>query len=147
MRLATGASGRALRQQPERRIKMKIKTSELKGAALNWAVATCSGVSMIGHQGFVWDAYNNLAVFEPSINWEQAGPIIERAFISIFDLPSGIDIAQHPTFTKEDLWEAEICPTGEDSIRYCGPTPLIAAMRCYVASKLGDEVEIPEGLK
>jgi hypothetical protein len=30
---------------------------------------------------------------------------------------------------------------------YHGPTPLIAAMRCYVASKLGDEVEIPEELK
>lgn len=28
----------------------------------------------------------------------------------------------------------------------CGPTPLIAAMRCFVASKLGDEVEIPEEL-
>jgi hypothetical protein len=27
-----------------------------------------------------------------------------------------------------------------------GPTPLIAAMRCYVASKLGDEVEIPSEL-
>lgn len=28
-----------------------------------------------------------------------------------------------------------------------GPTPLIAAMRCYVASKLGDNVEIPEKLR
>ena len=27
-----------------------------------------------------------------------------------------------------------------------GPTPLIAAMRCYVASKLGDDVDIPEEL-
>lgn len=27
---------------------------------------------------------------------------------------------------------------------YSGPTPLIAAMRCYVASNLGEEVEIPE---
>ena len=27
-----------------------------------------------------------------------------------------------------------------------GPTPLIAAMRCYVTSKLGDEVEIPKDL-
>ena len=25
-------------------------------------------------------------------------------------------------------------------------TPLVAAMRCYVASKLGDEVDIPEEL-
>jgi hypothetical protein len=29
---------------------------------------------------------------------------------------------------------------------FVGPTPLIAAMRCYVASKLGDEVEVPEEL-
>ena len=29
---------------------------------------------------------------------------------------------------------------------YEGPTPLIAAMRCYVASKLGDEVDVPEEL-
>jgi hypothetical protein len=27
-----------------------------------------------------------------------------------------------------------------------GPTPLVAAMRCYVASKLGDEVEVPDEL-
>ena len=27
-----------------------------------------------------------------------------------------------------------------------GPTPLIAAMRCYVSGKLGDEVDIPEEL-
>jgi hypothetical protein len=28
-----------------------------------------------------------------------------------------------------------------------GPTPLIAAMRCFVSSRLGDEVEIPKELK
>ena len=28
-----------------------------------------------------------------------------------------------------------------------GPTPLVAAMRCYVASRLGDEVEISEELR
>jgi hypothetical protein len=27
-----------------------------------------------------------------------------------------------------------------------GPTPLIAAMRCYALSKLGEEIEIPEDL-
>jgi hypothetical protein len=27
-----------------------------------------------------------------------------------------------------------------------GPTPLVAAMRCYVASKMGDEVDVPEDL-
>ena len=32
-------------------------------------------------------------------------------------------------------------------LKHLGKTKLIAAMRCYVASKLGDEVEIPEELK
>jgi len=27
-----------------------------------------------------------------------------------------------------------------------GPTPLIAAMRCFVASKLGEEVDVPQEL-
>jgi hypothetical protein len=27
-----------------------------------------------------------------------------------------------------------------------GHTPLIAAMRCYVASKLGEEIDVPEEL-
>jgi hypothetical protein len=125
---------------------MKIKTSELEGSALNWAVAKCEGYFDIG-MAVIVDGEVQVHYFvrwNPAADWAQAGPIIELAFISIFDLPSGIDVAQHPTFTKEDLWEAEICPTGEDSIRYCGPTPLIAAMRCYVASKLGDEVDVPD---
>lgn len=29
---------------------------------------------------------------------------------------------------------------------YYGPTPLIAICHCYVASKLGDEVDVPEEL-
>jgi len=114
---------------------MKIRPSELKDEALDTLVAKCEGKTSLEKYWFF-----------PSTDWAQAGPIIEREVISIFDLPSGIDVAQHPTFTKGDLWEAEICPTGEDSIRYCGPTPLVAAMRCYVASKLGDEIETPEGL-
>ena len=117
---------------------MKIKTSELD--ALNLAVAQCENVSMEDY----YEAHNE--PYMPAVDWAQGGPIIEREFISIFDLPSGIDVAQHPTFTKEDLWEAEIIPAGEDSIRYCGPTPLIAAMRCFVSYKLGSEVEIPEEL-
>ena len=117
---------------------MKIKTSELEGDALERLVAKCNGISREDY----YETFNE--PYTPSIDWAQGGPIIEREFISIFDLPSGIDVTQHPTFTEGDLWEAEICPTGEDSIRYCGPTPLIAAMRCYVASKLGDEVDVPD---
>jgi hypothetical protein len=43
----------------------------------------------------------------------------------------------------------ELMEYDDDEVRLprgYGPTPLIAAMRCYVASKLGDEVELPEEL-
>jgi hypothetical protein len=36
---------------------------------------------------------------------------------------------------------------GERNLIGVGPTPLVAAMRCYCASKLGDEVDVPEELK
>lgn len=117
-----------------------MKTNELTDAALDWAVAKCEGVS-VGNakqtHGFIetaWDKVtkweNACEIYTPSTNWSQGGPIIEL---------EGIDLAK-----MNGGWMAEII----DSLRtgYTGPTPLIAAMRCYVASKLGDEVEIPEKL-
>ena len=69
---------------------MKLKTSELTGAALDWAVAKCEGihVSMARGGWFVFDSdafseyrndYNDdkLQSFKPSTNWAQGGPIIE----------------------------------------------------------------------
>jgi hypothetical protein len=68
-------------------------------------------------------------VFEPSENWAQGGPIIERERITLlYQYGDGYDAYRH---------------TGH---KQRGPTPLIAAMRCYVASKLGDDVAIPEEL-
>lgn len=97
---------------------MKIKTSELQGAALDWSVALANG------QEEFWTTDNY------STNWVLGGPIIEREEFS------GLKC-----YGKGD-WE---CSNGDI---FCGgPTPLIAAMRCYVASKLGDEVEVPEELK
>lgn len=110
-----------------------MRTSELSGAALDWAVAKCEVSEPIGSflDGVVVHPdYNN---FHPSRNWTQGGPIIEREAINVRALGSA-------------LWEAETwdCYGKQDFSN--GPTPLIAAMRCYVASKLGDEVEIPEEL-
>jgi hypothetical protein len=48
-------------------------------------------------------------------------------------------------FADYPKWQAE-CNSNDYHNRQHGPTPLIAAMRCYVASKLGDAVEIPEEL-
>jgi hypothetical protein len=100
-----------------------MKVSELQGAALDWAVAEC--------EEFVEDE------FEPSENWADGGPIIEREKIGLHcgDGTWGVDVG---------IWEA--------SHSRClhikrGPTPLIAAMRCYVASQMGDEIELPEEVK
>lgn len=102
---------------------MKIKTADLQGAALDWAVAKCEGITL--NEGNT--VTNDCDVFAPSIDWSLAGPIIERERIDVY----GFD---------GDSWGAE----DNFRARQYGPTPLIAAMRCYVASKLGDAVDAPE---
>jgi hypothetical protein len=120
-----------------------MKTSELTGPALDWAVAKCAGwetVTATDNDGaYVWlqkdDKYRSLESYRPSTNWAQGGPIIERERINI--RPNQAD-AHFKAFVI-------ISPTGL-AHRHDGPTPLIAAMRCLVASKLGDDVSIPEEL-
>jgi hypothetical protein len=94
-----------------------MKTAELTGAALDWAVANCEGLIKGLEHGYA-----------PSSNWAQSGEIIARERISLLDQGG-------------DCWLA-ICGWTE----VFGDTQLEAAMRCYVASKLGDEVEVPEEL-
>ena len=123
---------------------MKTKTNELIGPALDWAVAKSEGErygppTFHVHQNSKGaTVYLNTGMqqsgipYRPSTDWAQGGPIIEREGIT---LRSCIDGA---------AWDAELAY--EETILAPGPTPLIAAMRCYVASKLGDEVDIPEEL-
>jgi len=150
-----------------------MKTSELTGAALDWAVAKCEartletvltnhdyrvgerdpavnpeftgefmvtdpldtdGYAIVGddYDALVIEAHDHLlATIEYSTDWEHGGPIIEREMIEL--------VPQTPALW-DAMYKAQHIPTD-------GPTPLIAAMRCYVASKLGDEIEIPEELK
>lgn len=98
-----------------------MKTSELTGAALDWAVARCEGG--VGENQLLG------AWYAPSTNWAQGGPIIERERIELVPNGEGWDALQDDQHIPNE-----------------GTTPLIAAMRCYVASKLGDEVEIPKEL-
>lgn len=124
---------------------MKVKTSELTGVALNWAVAKCVGLGKLHYTDvvgristlktavMVWsmelpgDGHGDK--FSPSTDWSQGEPIIDRENITVHFGPQWT--AVHPSRLE--------CPS-------YGPTPLVAAMRCYVASKLGDEVEIPNEL-
>ena len=98
-----------------------MKTSTLTGKALDWAVNYAEGL-------------NN--IFTP-VNycgkWEHGGPLIERE--RICPCPSNT-VAGSP-WSATDL---------SGHITQFGPTPLIAAMRCYVASKLGDDVDVPPDL-
>ena len=128
---------------------MKIKTSELTSAALDWAVAKCRGFD--GLDDDLWLMREGIAdmplhAYTPSTDWAQGGPIIEREMLDLRKVYSN----GRPSTNPYDCWKAEIVFRDEklvagDFFAY-GPTPLIAAMRCLIASKLGDEVEVPKEL-
>jgi hypothetical protein len=100
-----------------------MKTSELQGAALDWAVCKATGEI---RKEWLENPYPY------SRNWLFGGSIIERESIGLFwDNGNEHWCASNPKGTFCEV----------------GPKPLIAAMRCYVASKLGDDIELPEELK
>ena len=113
-----------------------MRTSELTGAALDWAVAQCEGTDFFALMEWDDDRLCYLTQwgedFEPSMNWQQAGRIIEREKIELEWGGNG---------GNENWWA---CINADED--HSGETPLIAAMRCYVASKLGDDVEVPTEL-
>jgi two-component system, cell cycle response regulator len=70
--------------------------------------------------------------FKPSTDWNDGGPIIVGAGISFLS----------PRVSPCEDWQAGM--GHPDLGQGWGPTPLIAAMRCYLAWKYGDEVPAPE---
>ena len=103
---------------------MKIKTSELSGAALDWAVlfARNPGVANLF-------SVTHCLPAPFSTDWALAGPIIEEEKINLWTEGYAAWEATQPGVWQE--W---------------GSTPLIAAMRRYVGSKLGNEVKVPDEL-
>lgn len=108
----------------------------------------------------VWDKWmrqcethawgSGVRIWSPSTDWSQGGPIIEREHI---DIRHTFTEGGYRTAESVDAVHAAInLPNGatvfspEKAVWEYAPTPLIAAMRCYVASKLGDEVEVPDEL-
>jgi len=102
---------------------MKVKTRELVGAQLDWAAAKAQGV--------IESTESTTLYYRPSTVWSHGGTIIER---------EGMTVRRY----TDALWDASI-----GSLDYVadGPTPLVAAIRCFVLSKLGEEVEVPDSLK
>lgn len=134
-----------------------MKTSDLTGPALDWAVAKAEGDKVFRPRVGRPDDWDKAAYLEdgsddrwvvraqppnvgwfsdytynPSTFWLLGGPIIERECVEL--VPDGCG-----------GWIAALRGGDADDMAR-GPTPLIAAMRCFVASRLGDEVDIPEEL-
>lgn len=98
-----------------------MKVSELEGEKLDFWVAKASqGDFEIGPES-VPDLHE---WWKPSSNWAQGGPIIERERI---DITSHEDMKNWVAQTQKWTWRI-------------GSTPLIAAMRCFVANTYGPEV-------
>jgi hypothetical protein len=123
----------------------KYRVEGLEGARLDAAVAKAQGQAYrlescrvhsggygitIVRDGPVCVAEG--AVFEPSSDWATGGPIIEREGISAFSY----------VFEGAIYWYANKRP-GEPFGKHGTASLLVAAMRAYVASKLGEEVELP----
>lgn len=120
-----------------------MKISELEGNALNWAVAKCLGIELQLTKGkwYVFDTEehpefangwndNTLQMFNPMNDWLLGGRIIEREGISL-------------TYENGD-WYAKL---QGNPTTYFSYLPLVSAMRCYVASRVGDEVRVgPDAL-
>lgn len=119
-----------------------IQVSKASGTVLDWLVSKCEALDCFftapGNHLCVWKVCSLTGEreasvsYRPSTDWSQGGPIIEREGICADRLLNGSWLASNRK--KQDApWIS-------------GTTPLIAAMRCYVASKLGDIVKIPDEL-
>ena len=129
---------------------MKIKVKDLIGPALDWAVAKAEDNEdcrdpYVTRTRDGMETYVKVTTFsgyetdwEPSADWSQAGPIIEREKITLdYDFDGqGLSLwtARKYAFDGTLLWAES------------GDSPLDATMRCFITSHLGDEVEIPEEL-
>ena len=111
-----------------------MKAIKLTGAALDWAVAEAEGFFK-NDMASITDGKVDVFYFDeysPSTNWALGGAIIEQEGISL-------------DYDGLGTWVATIITNGS-VFEELGTTPLIAAMRCYVASCLGDDVELPDEL-
>lgn len=134
-----------------------IKVAEATNIQLDWLVATIefppgsyggSAEHYSGNNNERWIRIPNKAErhydrARYTTAWSQMGPIIEREGIEVVrgnDLifPKGNEKGEY----IEPLWLA----SRGGGRKFHGPTTLIAGARCYVASKLGETVEVPEEL-
>ena len=128
--------------------------AELDGMALDYAVAIVEGGHSLEFDGITWaftldgktrvlsQGWGSIG-YQPSKEWAQGGPIIERERIKVVSNLAG---SWHGQIRHEEKHPAIPYKVLTGWTNAHGPTPLVAAMRCYVVSKLGGSVKIPKGL-
>lgn len=132
---------------------MKHKTVELEGALLDIAVAVALGMRMSARilktdepvyvtSDAPFDCGPSTETgfadsFAPSERWDHGGPIIQREQMVV--VPES-RLAKEWFAALDGEWGHDIRWYGAWAL---GPTPLVAAMRAFVKSKLGEEVELP----
>ena len=150
---------------------MKYTTNELIGWRLDQAVAKACGYGYDTSKSsmVVFEIATNISTLEegctifrdggflhysPSTNWVHGGPIIERERIGI--LPATKEIKADRAYLRRtgrhfmpecDGWVAGYEPITHIEFDWgggweVGPTPLVAAMRVFVAAKYGAEVDL-----
>jgi Protein of unknown function (DUF2591) len=129
----------------------KIDLTQSSAKQLDWLVATCLGLGLHkdellgGHIKQGWwvsglnpadlNDWTPLSQYQSTTNLAVFGPILKAERIGIE--PWGPD----------RTWLAQIYnDAGRVLFRQYGDEPFVAAMRCYVASELGDEVDVPDDL-
>ncbi|MBD1590232.1 phage protein NinX family protein [Pseudomonas typographi] len=123
---------------------VEVKTQDLEGAALDWAVAKATNAPelKISARGTVICTYEIpegscwTSFYEPSTDWSQGGPLIEKYGVSL------------DCIAPLNSWEAFVWggPSACNGFIAEAETPLIAACRAIVASVLGDTVSVPREL-
>ena len=114
----------------------RLRVWEFKGAELDLLVAQASGIQdarIVDGVCMIPGPKNAPIPFQPSANWTEGGAILEQEKISLWRYP---DLDSWHACTDFDFVRSE----GLKNKCYVqGPTPLIAAMRCFTASKLWKE--------
>lgn len=134
-----------------------IATADLTGAALDWAVGIAQGWMDSGDGYFIVPGEKLVTAtssYCPSSEWSLAGPIIEHEGISARKHSSGTwyAMARADVGDGQRTQWCEFTYRGDERLvhprrqRFSGSTMLEAAMRCYVASKLGASIEVPAEL-
>lgn len=129
---------------------IKVKVSEASDIVLDYMVALALGhnivwdgiaywISDLNTSKLIWSKWKSTGRpcgWSPSSYWEYGGPVIDQ-------------MAKGDLFFMEndgDSYHVAYSVGKHDNTHGQGPTPLIASMRCYVTSTLGDEVEVPDEL-